>query len=304
MTIPLAMIQAVETPTLSPWTLLIPDRGRHGFGGFQYIFSGYHGLGCGRRYWQWRLQYFLLGYYRFRIRRRHRFGRFQYIYSSNTFSLDLEIPIPHGQWDGRRYWQGDSNTFSLDTTDTGSGGDHGFGRFQYICLRHYGHGYSGTGGDTFSGDYGATFSFQTLSPWIPGTGETQVQGDSNTFLSGYYGDGSRARAEIPIHLLLDTRTGHGRRYRLGDSNTFSLDTTETGSGGDTGSGDSSTFSLILRRPDQEETRVRGIPHFSLDTTDSVAGGDTGSGDSNTFSLDTTDTGSGGDTGSEIPIHLP
>ena len=105
-------------------------------------------------------------------------------------------------------------------------------------------------------------------------------GDSNTFT------------------LDTTDTGSGGDTGSGDSNTFTLDTTDTGTGGDTGWGDSNTFTLDTTDTGTGDDTGSGDSNtFTLDTTDSGTGGDTGSGDSNTFTLDTTDTGTGGDTGS-------
>ena len=249
----------METPILSPWTLQIPDPGRHRFGGFQYICSGYHGLRDGRRYWQWGLQYFLLGHYRYRIRRRHRFGGFQYICSGY-----------HGLRNGQ-IQAVETPTLSpwiLRIPDRGETQARGI-QIHLLWIPR-------------TQERAEIQAVETpiLSPWtlqIPDQEETQVPG-------------------IPIHLLWIPRTRVRAEIQgSGDSNSFSLDTTDTGSGGDTGSGDSNTF--------------------ALDTTDSGTGGDTGSGtptlspwtlqipdqeetpvhsgDSNTFALDTTDQGQSG-----------
>ena len=159
---------------------------------------------------------------------------------------------------------GDSNTFALDTTSTGTGGDTGTGDSSYLRTRHPS---TGTGGDTGTGDSN-TFALDTTST---GTGGDTGTGDSNTFA------------------LDTTSTGTGGDTGTGDSNTFALDTTSTGTGGDTGTGDSNTFALDTTSTGTGgDTGTGDSNTFALDTTSTGTGGDTGTGDSNTFALDTTD----------------
>ena len=116
---------------------------------------------------------------------------------------------------------------------------------------------------------------------------------------------------------MDTTETDQEETRVRNSNIFALDTTDSGTGEMQWS---SILSLwILRRPDQEETRVWRFQHIclryhglgygrrygsgdsnsSLDTTD---GSEEGS-DSNTFTLDTTDSGTGGDTAVVTPFLI-
>ncbi len=86
-----------------------------------------------------------------------------------------------------------------------------------------------------------------------------------------------------------TDTGSGGYMGFGDSNEFTLDTTDTGSGGYMGFGDSNEFTLHTT-----DTGTAGYMGFGdsndfvLDTTDTGTGGHVGTGDSNEFALDTTD----------------
>ena len=168
--------------------------------------------------------------------------------------------------------------------------------------------------------YGTYDSGSVTDPTGPSNGTVRIkQGGSYVKASGFMRSATRASEG------LNKRSG-GVGFRLafypsieadsnndntlsndtgsGDSNSFTLDTTDNGSGGDIGFGDSNTFTLDTTNSGTGGDTGSGDSNtFTLDTTNSGTGGDTGSGDSNSFSLDTTDTGSGGDTGSGIPIHL-
>ncbi len=188
---------------------------------------------------------------------------------------------------------GDSNGFSLDTTDSGTGGDTGYGDSNGFTLDTTD---SGTGGDTGVGDSNGF----TLDTTDSGTGGDTGHGDSNGFTldttdSGSGGD--TGHGDSNGFALDTTDSGTGGDTGFGDSNGFTLDTTDSGTGGDTGHGDSNGFTLDTTDSGTGGDTGHGDSNgFALDTTDSGTGGDTGHGDSNGFTLDTTDSGTGGDTG--------
>ena len=74
---------------------------------------------------------------------------------------------------------GDSNTFALDTTDTGTGGDSGVGDSNGFALDTTD---TGTGGDSGVGDSN-TFALDTTDT---GTGGDSGVGDSNGFCLRYH----------------------------------------------------------------------------------------------------------------------
>ena len=176
----------------------------------------------------------------------------------------LSLPFLSVSGDSNDTGFGDSNEFSLDTTDTGSGGYMGFGDSNEFVLDTT---------DTGSGGYmgfGDSNEF-TLDTTDTGSGGYMGFGDSNEFT------------------LDTTDTGSGGYMGFGDSNEFTLDTTDTGSGGYMGFGDSNEFTL-----NTTDTGTGGYMGFGdsndfvLDTTDTGTGGHVGTGDSNEFALDTTD----------------
>jgi len=166
----------------------------------------------------------------------------------------------------------DSNTFPLDTTNTGPGGNSGFADSNTFPLDTTN---TGPGGNSGFADSN-TFPLDTTNT---GPGGNSGFADSNTF---------------PLDT---TNTGPGGNSGFADSNTFPLDTTNTGTGGNSGFADSNTFPL-----DTTETGPGGNSGFAdsntfpLDTTETGPGGNSGFADSNTFPLDTTETGPGGNSG--------
>jgi hypothetical protein len=207
---------------------------------------------------------------------------------SNTFDLDTT-----DTGTGGHSGFADSNTFPLDTTDTGTGGHSGFADSNAFPLDTTD---TGTGGYSGFADSN-TFPLDTTDT---GTGGHSGFADSNAFpldttdtgTGGYSGF-----ADSNTFPLDTTDTGTGGHSGFADSNAFPLDTTDTGTGGYSGFADSNTFPL-----DTTDTGTGGHSGFAdsnafpLDTTDTGTGGYSGFADSNTFPLDTTDTGTGGHSG--------
>ena len=128
-------------------------------------------------------------------------GIYQIIYTKTDAAGNAAEPVVRTIHVHNSNSHGDSNTFPLDTTDSGTGGNTGIGDSNTFALDTTN---SGTGGDSGHGDSN-TFSLDTTNA---GTGGSTGIGDSNTFT------------------LDTTNSGTGGDSGHGDSNPFPLDTTD------------------------------------------------------------------------------
>ena len=156
-------------------------------------------------------------------------------------TADLEIPTlfpqHHRYRSIRRVRFGDSNTFSLNTTDTGASGESGFGDSNTFSLNTTDTGASGESG------FGDSTLFHSTPPILEHPGNqfgipTLFLNTTDTGASG-----NQDFRDSNTFSLNTTDTGASGESGFGDSNTFSLNTTDTGASGESGFGDSNTFSL-------------------------------------------------------------